>query len=444
MTGYLIYKIDVIPNKYLFYIITIYSLVLLFISLLIILKTNIIIKYLITGFNIILILGLIFTNVYLLKTLGFLDNLMGKYKIEEYSLIVLKDKITNIKELENKQIGITKNTSNKVINELKKEISYNSVEEDLYDLGNKLLSNDIDALLVLSSFKDILEEENELFKDQIIVIKTIEIKNKVIVQNIDIDIANEPFNVYISGLDIYGNISNISRSDVNIIATVNPKTHEVLLTYIPRDYYVTLDTFNQKDKLTHSGVYGIDNSVKTIENLLNIDIKYYVKVNFTTLVKLVDELGTLEVYSDYAFTNRGYSYVKGINKMDGAKALVFARERYTLPGGDRARGKNQERIIEAIIKKVSNSKTLLTNYLDFINIFNNNFSTNISSKEISKLVKKQLETLPTWKVESISLDGYGAFDYTYTYGKTKLYVMIPDENTITNAKEKINNVLINN
>ena len=248
------------------------------------------------------------------------------------------------------------------------------------------------------------------------------------------------FNVYISGIDTSGTISNVSRSDANIIATVNTNTHEILLTSIPRDYYVTLHSKGAKDKLTHSGIYGINETVTTVEDLLDIDINYYVRVNFTTVIKLVDTLGGIQVYSDYDFTAQGYHFNKGYNTLNGAEALAFSRERYSFASGDNQRVKNQQAVIEAIIDKVI-SPELLTRYTSILNSLEGSFQTNIEQNEISNLVKDQLSNMSSWTVKSNALTGTGSYGPTYSMGSTKLYIMLPSDSSVAEAKQKINAVL---
>ena len=255
----------------------------------------------------------------------------------------------------------------------------------------------------------------------------------------EVDVTKEPFNIYISGNDIYGNIASVSRSDVNIIATVNPNTHKILLTSIPRDFYVQLHgTSGYKDKLTHAGVYGIDMSVKTIEDLLDIDINYYMRVNFTSLIKVVDAIGGVDVVSDYSFrATTGDRFVKGTNHLNGKKALAFSRERKAFSDGDRQRGKNQQKVLTAILNKMLSSTTLITKYTDILDSLGGSFQTNMPASKIYNLVNMQLDKMPSWTFESYNLDGKGSSSYTYTYPHQKLYVMEPDVNTVNEAKAKI-------
>ena len=247
--------------------------------------------------------------------------------------------------------------------------------------------------------------------------------------------------MYISGIDTSGSISKVSRTDANILLTINTNTHEVLLTSIPRDYYVTLHSKKSKDKLTHSGIYGINETVSTVEDLLDTDINYYLRVNFTTVIKLVDTLGGIDVYSDYDFTRGNYHFKKGYNHVDGDAALVFSRERKLLAGGDNQRVKNQQHVIEAIMKKALNSKTILTKYTSILNSLEGSFQTNIEQDDISSLVKEQLNSMSSWEIKNNALTGTGASKSTYSMGSTLVYVMIPDESSVSSAKEKIQDTM---
>ena len=191
-----------------------------------------------------------------------------------------------------------------------------------------------------------LNEETD-FYSLVRSIYTFKIKINVKDVSKDVDVLNDTFNIYLSGIDTYGEISSVSRSDVNIILTINPKTHQILLTSIPRDTYVQLSgTTGYKDKLTHAGIHGVEKSISTIEEFLGIEINYYFKVNFTSVIDIVNTLGVVNVYSEYTFTSKdGYNYTKGYNYMNGAQALSFVRERYAFSEGDIQRGKNQQAMI---------------------------------------------------------------------------------------------------
>lgn len=317
-------------------------------------------------------------------------------------------------------------------------------QDGLTDLGNNLLNKEIDVIFVGASQYSMLSEEIENFKDNTKIIYTathkVESTATVSSANSKYTVDKGIFNVYISGIDTSGSISNVSRSDANIIATVNTNTHEILLTSIPRDYYVTLHSKGAKDKLTHSGIYGINETVTTVEDLLDIDINYYVRVNFTTVIKLVDTLGGIQVYSDYDFSAQGYHFSKGYNTLNGAEALAFSRERHSFASGDNQRVKNQQAVIEAIIDKVI-SPDLLTKYTSILDSLEGSFQTNIEQDEISNLVKDQLSNMKSWTVKSNALTGTGSYGPTYSMGSTRLYIMLPNESSVAEAKEKISEVL---
>ena len=254
--------------------------------------------------------------------------------------------------------------------------------------------------------------------------------------------SNEPFNVLISGIDTAGDINSVSRSDVNIIMTVNPKNHEVLLTNIQRDMQVQLHgTTGIKDKLTHAGIYGVESSVGTIENLFDIDINYYVKANFTTVVSLIDAIGGIDVYNERSFTGHLYTYFpEGYVHLNGEQALEFARTRKTLPNGDNDRIKNQQAIIDGVIKKVT-SPQIITKYTGIINSLSSSFRTNMSTDKITYLIKNQIDKMPKWNITSNVVTGSNGYEYTYSYQSQKLYVMIPNEDSIQQAKDLIKKTL---
>lgn len=396
-----------------------------------------------------IVVSIVYVNAtnYLFATDNFLKSMFTEVaEQEEYYVVVKKDsKYDKIEDLNDERVYIFQ-----VENDVKTEIQNKASivlkqESNLKDIGNKLVNGDVEAILISSTQYSMLNDEIKDFKANTKVIYTathkIEKKAEISNKNSKNNIENGIFNVYISGIDTYGNINNVSRSDANILATVNTNTHEILLTSIPRDYYVTLHSKQAKDKLTHSGIYGVSETVTTVEDLLNVDINYYVRVNFTTIIKLVDTLGGVDVYSDYDFECGGYSFTKGYNHIGGSAALVFSRERYSFAAGDNQRVKNQQHVIEAIIKKVANSTTILTKYTSILNSLEGSFQTNIEQSEISKLVKNQLENMSSWTVKSNSLTGTGSYGPTYSMGSQELYIMLPDSTSVQNAKSQIKAVM---
>ena len=230
-----------------------------------------------------------------------------------------------------------------------------------------------------------------------------------------VSVAEEPFNLYITGVDqwAYEKGTDLERSDVNMIITVNPVTKKVLITSIPRDAYVELYTAKQMDKLTHTGVYGVDETLNTVRKWLGIDLNYYVKMNFTGARDIINAIGGVEVYSPVAFDSslEGYHYKKGWNDLTGKEAIYFARERHAFEGKDSIRVENQQRVVKAIIKKMTSSRVLLTRYGAIMDAAGEQMSTNLSTKEMTALARMQIAELASWDVETQKIDGYYDQDY---------------------------------
>ena len=389
-----------------------------------------------------------FALYYLNSTFNLLDNIKNKdYQIVDYYVLVLKDsEAQKLSDLDGHSLGIyetTDKTYKKALKKLEKKITIKEKSYETYlSEAEALIKKEVDSIFVSAVTMQMINESIENFENDVRILDTISIKIESNVKVKDADVTKESFNIYISGNDIYGNILSVSRSDVNIIATVNPNTHKILLTTVPRDFYVQLHgTSGYRDKLTHAGVYGIDMSVSTMEDLLDLDINYYMRVNFTSLMKLVDAIGGVDVESDYSFrAASGESFVKGINHMNGKQALAFSRERKAFSDGDRQRGKNQQKVIIAILNKTLSSTTLITSYTDILDSLGGSFQTNMPTSKIYNLVNMQLDKMPTWTFESISVNGTGKNEFTYTYPNQRLYVMEPDMNTVNEAISKIDAV----
>ena len=229
----------------------------------------------------------------------------------------------------------------------------------------------------------------------------------------------------------------MKRPDVNMIATVNPKTHEVLLTSIPRDYYVTLPSKNAKDKLTHSSLYGIQESIGAVENALGIDVNYYLRVNYSTIIKIVDAIDGIDVDSPVDFYTsgmkgmpelNGHHFVKGMNHVDGKLALAFCRERHSFLSGDMQRNENQQAVMEAILKKATGSTTILTKYTAILDAVKDNLSTNMTTDEMADIIKMQLKDMPDWKISKQAIKGTNGYEYCYSVGTNASTVdRIPEE-----------------
>lgn len=323
--------------------------------------------------------------------------------------------------------------------------------ETAMSVAEALLNADVDAALLNGvNVSLLLEEEGfEDFLDKVRIIETIpfvppEKPTETTAPEVVKDITTEPFVVYVSGSDTRSQILNISRSDVNILMVVNPVTKQVLLVNTPRDYYIPNPAGDGAlDKLTHCGLYGIDCSMEALGGLYGVDIKYYGQVNFTGFEKLVDAVGGVTIVSDQSFSAGGGTvYIqKGENKLDGKQALSFARERYHVSGGDNGRGKNQMKVIAAIVDKMTTGTTIISNYSSILESMSGMFSTNVTSEEIGKLVKMQLGDMAKWNVQSYAVTGTGGSQKTYSMPGTNAYVMYPNEETVARASDLITKVM---
>lgn len=412
-------------------------------------KTKKISKILVSILCIILSFTYIVIDYSLIHTTNVIDKVTtNKEEYKTYNILVLKtSKYKKINNIKNKKIGfietdvLLENNTQK----LKKEIKYQALKyKDINEMITALNQKEIDAISIEESIIDLLEEADINIKKETKVIYTYQVKaknNKVIKTDTD---TKEPFILYISGTDSRTGINGIARSDVNIVVTINPITRKILLISIPRDYYVQLhDTTGIKDKLTHAGVYGINKSITTIEDLLEIKIDRYVKVSFDTVEKTVDLVDGIDIESDIDFTtwmSKKCKFHTGVQHVNGFCALAFARERKAYATGDRHRGENQEQVITKTLEKLSTPKYLLK-YNQLLDITKDTFHTNMTKEEILKIVEDEYNATTKWQVETYNLDGSGAMLPTYSMGSMNLWVMIPNEGTITTAKEKINDYL---
>lgn len=332
---------------------------------------------------------------------------------------------------------------------LQKEVNVEyAYEETVGAALEKLYSADYPAILISAASYEVLKGENSALETETKILYTVKVAVETDEKTNAVDVTEEPFNVYISGIDVEGDISIVSRSDVNMIATVNPVTHRVLLTSIPRDYYVTLPSKNAKDKLTHSGLYGVQETIGAVEDVMGVDINYYVRVNYTTVVKLVDAIGGIEVDSPYDFTTsgmqslNGHHFVKGINRLDGRAALAFCRERHSFVNGDMQRNENQQLVMEGILKKATSSTTILTSYTSILDAIKGNMETNMSTAEMSSLIKMQLDGMQGWDIEKQAIKGTNGSDYCYALGDqypASIVYQDPEENA--RAVDKIVKVM---
>lgn len=451
LNTYLLLKYNVLPTKYFVLYAIIFDIFpILMIMFTLFKKRKSKLKLVVTIFEFIYIIVLAIVFIYLNKTFNFLDRFTKGYNYEtkNYYVITLKNSnFDDLKDLKNTKMGYTLGFGDSVSEALQKIENVIKFDKEKFDGYGEMLSaldnKEIESALILQTYYDMLhegEDGNSLIdSENYKIIYKFSVREKTNSKiGKEVNVTKEPFTIYISGIDSYDSVTDNNRSDVNIVMSVNPKTKKVLLINIPRDYYVELSDVKQKDKLTHAGMHGVDVSVKTIGNLLDIDINYFVKVNYNALIKLVDALGGIDVYSAYNFSSYEYHYKfkEGMNHVDGKLALDFVRTRKAFKSGDRVRGENQQRMIEAIIKKVS-SASILIKYDSFLKALDGNFATNISTNSIMSLINMQLETMPTWQVSKMSLNGTDSYEYTYADKNHELYVMIPKEESVNECIEAL-------
>lgn len=385
-------------------------------------------------------------------------------KIDIISFYVLKDdKAQSIVDAKDYEFGILatqdRENTDKALANAKATTGQDLKTVEYMDsntLVDALYAGEVQAIVFNEAFLNPVLEQYKTFSTDTRKLVQHEIETEVEEQTYeDTDVTTKSFNVYISGIDLYGQISQTSRSDVNIIATVNPLTKRILLTSTPRDYFVPLYGEKGKsvsggapDKLTHAGIYGVDCSINTLEKLYDIDIDYYVRVNFTSLKKIVDILGGVEVYSDYDFISdwgphgagTHYKFKKGYNKVNGKKALAFCRERHHFANGDYQRGRNHQHMIEAVLNKALSPK-ILQNFSQLLKESKKMFQTSMSTKKIVSLCNMQLNDMATWKISYANAEGTGAKKVTYSMPSQLLYVCIPDYASVNKISRKIDKLM---
>ena len=389
--------------------------------------------------------------VYMLKADKLMADVGGaNYKTDNMIVVVKKDNpASNLMHASMYRFGTQtavdqENTQtmldniNKALGREVKVEQYGTVQE----LANALLEGRVDAAVYNQALDGLITDSIEEYSDKVRVLYHYGIETELEQETADV---GEPFNVYISGIDVDGPIATNSRSDVNIIMTVNPNTKKILLTTTPRDYYVQIPDISgeQRDKLTHAGIYGVDASMRTLEQLYGIDISYYARVNFSSLIKIVDTLGGVDVDSDFDFDAQGYHFQKGRNHLDGKQALAFSRERYSFEDGDNQRGKDQEKVLTAILNKAM-SPAILSNASALIADVSDSVQTNMTQEEMAKFIKMQLNDGASWTIESQAASGNGDTQACYSSGDQPLYVMWPDETVVQSISAKMNEILNGN
>lgn len=457
---YQVIRLNVLPSKFLFPL-TIGVVVLdaIFILLLIYFSKNVVSKIICIVLTLFICLASCMGGYYISKTQGALSNItsVAKHAKNTVSVIVKESSsIKNKSQLNGISVGslrLNEQGSKKTLKELSSEgIVLNQTEYDsMTALLEAFYSGEVDSIIINeSSRSQILDMEaysNFDSNTRVVYQTSYKVKNNDSATSVS-DITSKPFNVLISGSDSRGGFDENGRSDVIMVATVNPKTHTILLTSVPRDFYVTTacdagDGCMQGalDKITHTGIHGTNTTKRTVEQLLGIEINYTFKVGFDTVTELVDVLGGVDVYVEpgYATTTSEFSVHEGVNHLNAQQALAFARERYSYTEGDRQRTKNQQQVLMGIVKEAT-KPSVITNYAAIMDTMANTFSTTMSNEEITALIKYQLNNNPTWKMEQYMVDGTGDTLMCAELGDAAS-VMVPDQSTVKMAKDKINAVL---
>ena len=315
--------------------------------------------------------------------------------------------------------------------------------ENVMVLIDGLYDGEVGAIILNEGYLSILEDDTRFadFSERTRLLYAVPVDESGNRECMDMEqkplpsITNTPFIIYLSGMDTAAGITSVSRSDVNILMAVNPVTKQVLMVNTPRDYYVVHPYGSgARDKLTHCGIYGIDCSIEALENLYGVDVSGYARINFTGFETMIDAIGGITIYSDRAYSADKYTFMQaGENYLNGKEALAYARDRYHQPGGDNDRGKNQMKVVRAVIEKISSGTTLVSSYSQILSSLEGMFATSITMEDMGKLVRMQLSDMAKWEVFTYAVTGFGDTKVTYSMPGTGAYVMHPNEETVKHA-----------
>lgn len=461
---YLLYqliKINVLPTKLLFLITIIFVLLDAIFALLLCYYTRAVVsKIVCVVITLVLIFGSCIGGFYISKTGSLLTNITNVTKHAKNTVSVVVKQSSDIKnksQLNGLSVGTLRTIGTQGSSKALKELSKDGVvmNQSEYDSLSAMLeafyNGEVDSIIINeSSRSQILDMESyaDFDNNTRVVYQTSYKVENTDKANAVTDITSKPFNVLISGSDTRGGFDENGRSDVIMVATINPKTSTILLTSVPRDFYVTTacdaaDGCMQGalDKITHTGIHGTNTTKRTVEQLLGIEINYTFKVGFDTVTDLVDALGGVDVYVEpgYAVTTSTFSVHEGVNHLNGHDALEYARERYAYTEGDRQRTKNQQQVLMGIVNEAT-KPSVITKYASIMDAMANTFSTTMSNEEISDLIKYQINNNPKWKMEQYMVDGTGDTLMCAELGDAAS-VMVANQSTVKMAKDKINAVL---
>ena len=415
-----------------------------------------------TIFAVIMMVILVFGGFYINKTRSAINSISGETTEVTQMAVYVKsdDAADSVEATAGYTYGILssldRENTDGAIEHLKNQFGTDVQTKEyagLTELADGILNNEVNAMLLNNAYLSVYEDMDGYtdFGTKVKEVGTVDVETQIQaaeestpIEPITTANGGKVYTIYLSGIDTRGEMTAKSRSDVNIIATVNTDTHEILLVSTPRDYFVPLSiSGGAPDKLTHAGIYGIDVCMDTLGMLYDIDINYYFRINFGGFVKVIDALGGITVNSDYDFDSKnilGYHFNKGENYVNGEQALIFARERYAFQEGDRQRGKNQMEVIRGVVKKAL-SPEILTSYSSILSSLDGCFGTNITYEEIAQILQQQLTNGGDWTIVSYSVDGTGATEKPYSMSQ-KAYVVVPNYDTVNKAKslmEKVRN-----
>lgn len=457
--------LNVLPSKFLFIVVAIMFLIDTIIVILInFYSKKVVSKIILIVVTIVLSLGMGFGGYYLQKTNTMFSNITNVTSTSKNTVsVIVKESsdMQDLRDITDKKVGTLRliglvGTETCLEDIESKDIKIEQMNYDsISNLMSAFYSGEVDVVILNESYRSNVEdiEEYKNFSDNTRVIyqTTFETEDTNVANSVS-DITEHPFNVLITGSDSRVDISENARSDVNMVVTVNPTTNTILLTSIPRDYYVTTvcDAADgcqngAMDKITHTGMTGINTTKRTVENLLGIEINYTVKVGFESVTKIVDALGGIDVYVEPGYAvpellhGKGRGVTEGVNHLDGELALAYSRERYAYTEGDRQRTKNQQQVVMGIIDKMTSS-SVLANYADLMDALGDTFQTTMSASEIQALIQYQMDKMPSWTVEQYMVDGTGDTLMCAELGQAA-YVMVPDQTTVELAKRKIASVM---
>ena len=467
-TMYLLFniiKLNVLPTKLLFLITIVFVLLdLIFILLLCFATKGVVSKIICIIFALAISLGSCLGGYYMSKTGGLLSNMTNIAKHSKNTVSVVVKESSDMKkktDLAGRSVGTLANINTVGSKKILRELTHSGISMEQKEFGSmtemleSFYNGEVDSIVISESSRsqitDMEAYANFDNNTRVVYQTSYKVENTDKAKAVS-NITNTPFNVLISGSDTRGGFDENGRSDVIMVATVNPKTGTILLTSVPRDFYVTTacdaaDGCQQGalDKITHTGIHGTNTTKRTVEQLLGIEINYTFKVGFDTVTDIVDAVGGIDVnvepgYACNDFLNlSGFSVHEGVNHLNGEQALAYARERYAYSEGDRQRTKNQQQVLMGIVDKIT-SPAIVTNYASIMDSMSDTFSTTMSSQEISDLIKYQLNKNPKWKMEQYMVNGTGDTLMCAELGDAA-YVMVPDQSTVTTAKNKINAVL---